>query len=157
MKYCIQGASERQSARQSEQRCENTGYEIRTREECETEYITECETVQVWGKWEYKMICWLFAKGDKIPNRDWATVPHKSGSEVQTNPDPCAFPGMCPQVHLACSLTCHKYQPENLVKQNQRIEYNFRYETRCETEYHTVKEPAYREECHEEVCCSVVY
>ena len=26
-----------------------------------------------------------------------------------------------------------------------------RYETRCDTEYHTVKEPAYRQECHEEV------
>ena len=52
-------------------------------------------------------------------------------------------------------LACHKYQLDNLVEQNQRIEYNFRYETRCETEYHTVKEPAYREECHEEVRCSV--
>ena len=41
--------SERQSARQSEQKCENTGYEIRTREECETEHLTECETVQVGG------------------------------------------------------------------------------------------------------------
>jgi hypothetical protein len=40
----------RQSARQvqqSEQRCENTGFEVQTRDECRTEYQTECNTVQV--------------------------------------------------------------------------------------------------------------